>query len=94
MPIGMARMKSVHVGATPKETLSASWAGSRTRTAPTITSSTWVRKSTTASVTLIPVDSFAPKTLTPASRAMTTQAAMMSPGLDLSAFAKSKTPPM
>ena len=45
-------------------TLSTSVSGEKTSTAPTSTSSSWVRKSITASVTLIPVDSLAPNTLT------------------------------
>ena len=51
-------------------------------------------KSITASVTLMPVDSLAPNTLTAASTAITTHAATMSPGLVRSASANSKTPPM
>ena len=94
MPIGMARMKSLHSGATPSETLSTSVSGLKTSTAPIATSRSWVRKSTTASVTLIPVDSLAPNTFTPASSAMTTAAAMMSPGLERSDSAKANTPPM
>ena len=50
MPIGIARTKFVHVGATPKWTLSTSTSGSKTEeAAPISTSSSWVRKSTTAS---------------------------------------------
>ena len=94
MPIGIARTKSFHSGATPSEMLSTSTSGEKMTIAPISTSSSWVRKSTTASVTLIPVDSFAPNTLIPASRAMTTTAAMMSPGLVRNASANSNTPPM
>ena len=94
MPIGMARMKSLHSGATPSCTLSTSVSGLNTSTAPIATSSSWVRKSTTASVTLIPVDSLAPNTFTAASTAITTAAAMMSPGLERRASANSNTPPM
>ena len=94
MPIGIARMKLSQLGATPRSTLSTSVSGENTSTAPITTSSSWVRKSTTASVTLIPVDSLAPSTLTAASSEITTAAAMMSPGLVLSASAKSNTPPM
>ena len=87
-------MKSFHSGATPSDTLSTSTSGEKMITAPISTSSSWVRKSTTASVTLIPVDSFAPNTLTAASSAMTTTAATMSPGLVRSASANANTPPM
>ena len=94
MPIGIARMKLSQVGAVPKWTLSTSVSGENTSTAPIATSSSWVRKSTTASVTLIPVDSLAPNTLTAASAEITTTAATMSPGLVRSPSANSNTPPM
>ena len=80
MPIGMARMKSLHSGAVPRSTCSTSSAGSSTITRPISTSRSWVRKSTTARVTLMPVDSLAPKTLMPASRATTSAPTTMSPG--------------
>ena len=94
MPIGIARMKLSQVGATPSETLSTSVSGEKMITAPITTSSSWVRKSSTASVTLIPVDSLAPNTFTAASSAITTQAAIVSPGPCRSDSAKSNTPPM
>ena len=73
---------------------SASCSGLKTRKAPSTTSSSCVRKSITASVTLIPVDSLAPNTLTAASTAITTAAAMMSPGLVRRLSANANTPPM
>ena len=75
-------MKSFHVGATPSTTFSVSWPGlaPTTSTAPTITSSTWVRKSTTARPMFRPADSLAPMTLIAARIAMMIAPAMMSPG--------------
>ena len=82
MPIGIARMKSFHVGATPSVTLSTSCPGSApsTSTAPMTTSSTCVRKSTTASTMFRPADSLTPTTLIADSVAMMIAPAMMSPG--------------
>ncbi len=80
MPIGIARTKSFHSGATPRCTLSTSVSGESTRKTPTSTSSSCVAKSMTASRMLTPVDSLAPNTLIAASTAITPQPKMMSPG--------------
>jgi hypothetical protein len=80
MPIGIARTKSFHSGATPSSTLPTSVPGEKTRKSPASTSRSWVAKSMTASRMLTPVDSFAPNTLMAASTAMTRQPATMSPG--------------
>ncbi len=80
MPIGIARTKSDHSGATPRCTLSTSTCGEKTRKTPASTSSSCVAKSMTASRMLMPVDSLAPKTLIAASVAITRQPKMMSPG--------------
>ena len=92
MPIGIARMKSFHVGATPSWTLSTSVSGESTSAAPTSTSSTWVRKSTTARRMFTPADSLTPTTLITASTAITTAPTMMSPGAERSGSQNS--PPM
>ena len=63
MPSGIEMMKFSHVGAMPSLTLSTSVSGESTRTAPIATSSSWVRKSTTARKTLRPADSLTPTTL-------------------------------
>ena len=78
--MGIARMKSCQVGATPRCTLSTSVCGESTSAPPISTSSTWVRKSVTASVTLSVVDSLTPRTLMTASTTITNAPAMMSPG--------------
>ena len=80
MPIGIARTKSFHSGATPRWTLSTSVCGEKTRKTPATTSSSCVAKSMTASRMLTPVDSLAPNTLIAASTAITTQPEMMSAG--------------
>ena len=80
MPMGIARMKSRHVGATPRWTLSTRIVGENTRKNPISTSSTWVRKSVTASSTLSVVDSLTPRTLMTASTTITNAPATMSPG--------------
>ena len=54
--------------------------GENTSTNPTSTSSTWVRKSVTASSTLSVVDSSTPRMLMTASTTITNAPAMMSPG--------------
>ncbi len=64
MPTGIARKKSFQVGATPRWTLSTSVSGDSTRTPPTMTSSSWVMKSVTASPMFTAADSWAPRTLT------------------------------
>ncbi len=66
--------------------------GLRTSTAPTITSSNWVRKSMTARKTLRPADSRMPTMFTADSRTTTTMPQTMSPGLWRRAFQNS--PPM
>ena len=72
--------------------MSTSVSGEKHEHAPTSTSSSWVRKSATASRTLTPADSLTPKTLIAASTAITPAPKMMSPGADRSGSQNS--PPM
>ena len=80
MATGMATRKSLAVGEVPKSTLLISVSGENTSTRPTITSSTWVRKSATAKNTFTPVDSLAPRMFTSPRITTTTIPATMSPG--------------
>ena len=59
---------------------SISSSGLKTRKTPRITSSAWLRKSTTASTMLTLTASLTPRTLTSASSAITTMPNTMSPG--------------
>jgi hypothetical protein len=59
---------------------------------PTMTSSSCVMKSTTASAMFSPADSLTPRTLIAASSAMMSAPAMMSPGAERSGF--QNRPPM
>ena len=81
MPTGIARKKSFQVGATPRWTLSTSVCGEKTSTSPTTTSSSWVRKSTTASRMFTPADSLTPTTLTRLRTTTTPMPKTMSAGL-------------
>ena len=80
MHSGIATKKSPHLGATPKCTLLISVWGENTRIRPTITISTWVQKSITASTRFTPTDSSTPRTLIAASTTMTTIPPITSPG--------------
>ena len=80
MPIGIATRKSVHVGAVPRWTLSIRVWGEKTRNRPAMTSSSWVRKSVTASATLTPADSLTPTTLIALRTPITKMPKKMSPG--------------
>ena len=72
--------KSLTVGCVPKSTLSTSVSGDSTSTAPTITSTTWVRKSVMARKTFSLADSWTPKTFSATSTATTPIPATMSAG--------------
>jgi hypothetical protein len=92
MPIGIARMKFVQVGASPSRTFSTSVSGESTSTAPISTNSNCVMKSMTASRMLRPADSLIPITFTRTSSAITAAPKMMSPGADRSG--SQNRPPM
>jgi hypothetical protein len=80
MPIGIARTRFFHSGATPRCTLFTSVSGLNTRIAPTRTSRTWVRKSTTASPMFTLADSFVPTMLIRPRIAITMHPTITSPG--------------
>ena len=78
--MGIAIANSDHVGATPQCTFEWITSGLNTRTKPMTTSSTWVAKSITASVTLSLVASWMPTMLSATSTMITIAPATMSAG--------------
>jgi hypothetical protein len=70
-----------HVGATPQWTFPVNVSGLKTSTNPRITSSTWVAKSTTASVIDSLAASVTPTTLSPTRTTITIAPTTMSQGL-------------